>query len=182
MKRSSSRLAAARTALLLGITAVMAAGFLAGCASAHNSVTTSAPSRQTVLAVMDRNASTAGVRVVVVNCLNKEQVRPANFVLTCADANDYLSVLRWVNWGSEAFGTGTEWINTCTPTCVQGKFVSYPALVVLWRPEPLPGHPGVLYLTRITRIYTGKRPPLYNCQGTRTCYPVTSTMDLWSQA
>ena len=37
------------------------------------------------------------------------------------------------------------------------------SLVALWRPEPLPGHPGVRYFTRITRIYTGKRPPpFYN--------------------
>ena len=61
-----------------------------------------------------------------------------------------------------------------------GGFVSYPALIALWRPEPLPGHPGVLYFTRITRIYTANRPPLYYCQGTHTCYPPTSTTGLWS--
>jgi hypothetical protein len=54
------------------------------------------------------------------------------------------------------------------------------ALVALWRPEPRPGHPGVLYFTRITRIYTANRPPLYYCQGTHTCYPLTSTFGLWS--
>jgi len=133
--------------------------------------------------VAHQSAPPAGGTTVVVNCLNKEQVRPASFVLTCADANDFLTGMHWVDWASEAFGTGTEKENTCTPDCAQGRFVSYPALVVLWRPEPLPDHPGVLYFSRMTRIYPGKRPPLYDCHGVGTppCYPVTATMDLWSQ-
>lgn len=120
---------------------------------------------------------------MVVNCLNKPQVRPASFVLTCADANDVLTGLRWVGWASEAFATSTETINNCTPNCAQGRFISYPALVALWRPEPLPNHPGVRYFSRVTRIYPGKRPPLYSCHGVGTpaCYPVTATMGLWSQ-
>ena len=136
------------------------------------------------MAVMPPSASMASENTVVVNCLSKEQVRPASFVLTCADAGDYLTGLHWVSWRSEAFATGTETVITCMPTCAQGKSPSYPALVALWRPEPLPDHPGVLYFTRITRIYPGKRrPPLYNCHGigTRPCYPLTSTFDLWSQ-
>ena len=40
-------------------------------------------------------------------------------------------------------------------------------------------HVGVSYFTRMTRIYTSNRPPQYNCQGTRTCYPLTATFDLW---
>ena len=100
-------------------------------------------------------------------------------ILTCADANDALTALHWASWATgQAFGTGTEKVNTCTPDCADGKFVSYPALITLWRPEPLPGHPGVRYFTRITRIYPANRPPLYNCQGKHTCYPQTSTFDL----
>jgi len=87
-----------------------------------------------------------------------------------------------VSWGSQAFGTGTETINSCTPDCADGKLVPYPVLVAVWRPEPLPGHPGVSYFTRMTRIYTANRPPLYNCQGKPPCYPLTSTFDLWSRA
>jgi hypothetical protein len=37
--------------------------------------------------------------------------------------------------------------------------------------------PGVF---RITRIYTANRPPLYCCQGTHTCYLLTSTFGLWN--
>jgi hypothetical protein len=159
MKRSPSRPATAILAILLAL------GFLVGCASAQGGTTA---------------ASVVAARsVVVVNCLGKQQTRPSSFILTCADANDALSGLHWVNWAaSQAFGTGTEVINTCTPNCADGKLVSYPALVALWRPEPRPGHPGVRYFTRITRIYPAARPPLYYCQGKRTCYPQTSTSAL----
>ena len=115
----------------------------------------------------------------MVGCSGQQQTRPSSLVLTCADANDALTALHWVSWANnQAFGTGTEKVNTCTPDCADGKFVSYPALITLWRREPLPGHPGVRYFTRITRIYPSNRPPLYNCQGKHTCYPLTSTSGL----
>jgi hypothetical protein len=181
MKHSLRRLAAARTAIPLGVAAAVAAGFLAGSAAPPSKAAT-APGRATDLAVVQQHVLAAGANTIVVNCLNKEQARPASFILTCADGGDYLTGLHWVNWGSEAFATGIEKVNNCTPNCAQGKFVSYPALVALWRPEPLPDHPGVRYFTKITRIYPGKRPPLYNCHGIGTppCHPVTSTFDLWS--
>jgi hypothetical protein len=138
----------------------------------------SAPTRATDAALVQR---TSPEKTVVINCLFKPQARPSSFVLTCADAGDSLTSLHWVSWGSgAAFATGVEQINNCTPNCAAGKFINYPVLVDLWRPEPLPGHPGVLYFSRVTRVYTANRPPLYFCQGTRTCYPQTSTFDLWS--
>jgi hypothetical protein len=161
MNPSPSRPAAALAAILL------AAGILAGCASARSGAT--APASP---AVTQRST-------VVVDCSGQRQTRPSSFILTCADANDALTALHWVSWAaSQAFGTGTEKVNACTPDCADGKFASYPALITLWRPEPLPGHPGVLYFTRITRIYPANRPPLYNCPGKHTCYPQTSTSDL----
>lgn len=157
--------AAALIAILLAVTAT-------GCASA------SAPTRATDTALTQR--ASAG-KTVVVNCLLKPQTRPSSFILTCADANDVLAHLHWVSWGSAAaFATGTEQINDCTPYCAAGKFINYPVLVDLWRPEPLPGHPGVLYFSRVTRVYTANRPPLYFCNGTHTCYPQTSTFSLWT--
>ncbi|MGH3184168.1 MAG: hypothetical protein ACRDOE_19995, partial [Streptosporangiaceae bacterium] len=161
-----------RTAVLTVV--LLAVGFLAACASPHDGAAASAPGRAAGQAVAQRS-------VIVVNCLGQQQTRPSSFILTCADAGDVLTGLHWIDWAStQAFGTGTEMINTCKPNCAEGKFVSYPVLITLWRSEPLPGHPGVLYFTRITRIYTAKRPPLYYCQGTHTCYPLTSTSGLWS--
>jgi hypothetical protein len=155
--------AAALIAVLLAVGAV-------GCASA--------PTRATDAALIQR-ASPA--KTVVVNCQFKPHVRPSAMILTCADANDVLTGLHWVSWGTgAAFATGIEQINDCTPYCAAGKFINYPVLVDLWRAEPLPGHPGVLYFSRVTRVYTANRPPLYFCNGTHTCYPQTATFDLWS--
>ena len=162
MHPSPSRPAAALTASLLAL------GFLAGCAPAHIGTTVSA-------SLAENQAGST----VVVGCSGQQQNRPSSFVLTCADANDALTALHWVGWANnQAFGTGTEKVNTCRPDCADGKLVSYPALITLWRPAPLPGHPGVRYFTRITRIYPANRPPLYNCQGKHTCYPLTSTLTL----
>jgi hypothetical protein len=139
-----------------------------GCASA--------PTRATDTALVQPSGGT-----VVINCLVKSQTRPSNFILTCADAGDVLAQLHWASWGSgAAFATGIEQINNCKPNCAAGKFINYPVLVNLWRPEPLRGHPGTSYFTRATRIYTNNRPPLYFCNGTHTCYPQTATFDLWS--
>ncbi len=160
-----------RAAVLI---AILLAVVATGCASAPTSATDSA--------LITHSAPAASGKTVVVNCLSKQQTRPSSFILTCADANDVLADLHWVSWSSgAAFATGIEQINDCTPYCAAGKFISYPVLVDLWRPEPLPGHPGTSYFSRVTRVYTANRPPLYFCDGTRaTCYPQTSTFNLWS--
>jgi hypothetical protein len=46
-------------------------------------------------------------------------------------------------------------------------------LVALWRPEPLPGHVGERYFTRLTIIYTGSRA--YSAGGRLYQLPVTAT-------
>jgi hypothetical protein len=162
--------AAVFTIILLAMTAV---GLLAGCGSGRGGPAAATP-------VLAADQSAAARSAVVVNCL-EQQTRPSSFILTCADAGDVLTRVHWVNWASEAFGTGTEMIKTCKPNCAEGGFASYPVLITLWRPERLPGHSGVLYFTRVTRIYTANRPPLYFCHGgSQTCYPLTSTFDLWS--
>ena len=182
MTHSPRGLAAALSPIALSVAALALAGVLAGGGSPRVSATAPAQSRDTAWTAAAQSATAANATTVVVNCRNKPQVRPAGFVLTCADANDLLTGMQWVNWGSEAFATGTEKINNCMPNCAMGKFISYPVLITLWRPEPLPHHPGVLYFSRVTRIYTAKRPPLYNCHGAGTppCHPVTATMGLWS--
>jgi hypothetical protein len=174
-------LAAALSPVPLGVAAVALAGVLAVCGSPRTPAAAPDRSLDTVSTAARQSAAAAGGTTVVVDCLNKTQVRPSTFILACADGNDVLTGMRWVGWASEAFATGTEKINNCVPNCAAGTFISYPALITLWRPEPLPHHPGVRYFTRMTRIYTGKRPPLYDCHGpgTPSCYPLTTTTDLW---
>ncbi len=139
---------AARSAVLCGIAAVTAAGSVTACASPAVR-----PSGPAVVAA----AQQAGVAVVF-DC-NRAQVRPSEFVLTCADDGDFLDRLHWVSWASAAFGSGIEWIHDCVPSCVSNRtFRTFPVLVVLWRPEPWPGHHGRYYFSRLTEIYTGQRP------------------------
>jgi hypothetical protein len=116
--------------------------------------------------------------VVVLNCLGKQHVRPGQIVLACADGSAYLSGLHWASWQSLARASGTWRINDCTPYCARGTFHSFPAIVTLRRPEPLPSHHGVLHYTRITIALPGRR--CYTAGGARTCYPASYTGDLWS--
>jgi hypothetical protein len=94
----------------------------------------------------------------VVNCLQKTQVRPGSIVLGCADGKAYFSGLSWTAWGSSsALASGTYAFYGCVPSCVAGQFYTFPALVVLWGAQPLPGHAGVRYFTEMTAIFTGNR-------------------------
>jgi len=130
------------------------------------------------LASAARAGAAAARGVVLVNCVGRAQVRPGRYVLTCADGNDYLTGLRWVSWaGGAAFARGTEHVNDCVPSCAQGHFHAYPVLVTAWRAESRPGHAGQRYFSRLTEIYTGKRPTYYRSGG-RKYHPQTVTWPL----
>jgi hypothetical protein len=152
---------AGATLVAFGAAAAVVAGVLAGGASATAGTARTATSR------------------VMVTCTNQDRVRPAQFVLSCADGNWSLSGLHWQTWGSTGYATGTTVMNDCTPNCALGKFYHFPASVVVWRPEALPHHSGVRYFSRVSWVYTGK-----HCmpapKGTTTCLPVTGTFGLWS--
>jgi hypothetical protein len=155
--------------------AVLLSAVATGCASA--------PALATDTALTQHHAvPPVSLKTVVLNCAFKQQIRPSSFILTCADAGDVLTHLHWVSWSTNAaFATGIEQINNCTPDCAAGKFINYPVLVNLWRPELLSKHLGTLHFTRVTRVYTANRPPQYFCNGTKkTCYPQTATFDLWN--
>jgi hypothetical protein len=81
-----------------------------------------------------------GVRIVG-NCMHS-QVRPAQIVLACADANSALTHLRWSSFGgSTARAAGDYAYNDCTPTCVAGHVHSYPVTIVFSAPKRCPdGH------------------------------------------
>ncbi len=113
-------------------------------------------------------ASASSSQVVVVNC-GHGVVRPAQYDIGCMASQEFLAQLRWTSWTSVAFGGGVLKVNDCTPTCAQGKYIKYPVLTVLWRAKPWPGHSGRQYFSRLTFIFTGKRPA-HN--------PVTETLSL----
>jgi hypothetical protein len=109
-----------------------------------------------------RAGTATASRTVVFDCLNHAQVRPKDYVLTCADANSVLTGLSYSSWTpAYAAASGTQMVNDCIPNCAEGKFHSYPALVVFWRSEPVAHHPGEKYFSRVTVLYPGARPPVY---------------------
>jgi len=109
----------------------------------------------TALAVVP--ASAAPSAVVVVSCAGHGMVRPGGYDIGCT-ANELLRTLHWQTWRGTAYGNGVLKVNDCTPTCAQGKYIDYPILTVLWRPKAWPGHAGQRYFTRLTWIFTSKRP------------------------
>jgi hypothetical protein len=98
--------------------------------------------------------------VVIINCENKPQVEPRDFVLFCADGNAALEGLGWTSWTPKlASATATLVQNDCIPNCVGGHFHKYPVLVVLWRPVSY-SH-GVRF-SELTEIFPGVRPKIFN--------------------
>lgn len=102
-------------------------------------------------------ASAGSTTVVMVNCAGQGQVRPGGYDIGCT-ANELLRTLHWQTWRGTAYGNGVLKVDDCTPTCAQGKYIKYPVLTVLWRPKAWPGHAVQRYFTRVTWIFTGKRP------------------------
>jgi|CZKW01.1.fsa_nt_gi hypothetical protein len=103
-------------------------------------------------------ASAASSPVVLVSCAGHGQVRPATYDIGCMPSQELAAGLRWTSWRSVAFGGGELKVNDCTPTCARGNYVSFPILTVLWRAAPWPKHAGREYFSRLTWIFTGKRP------------------------
>jgi hypothetical protein len=103
--------------------------------------------------------ATARTKTKIITCLNKGRVRPTSYILACGDGSDYLARLHWESWTSGlATATGKFILNTCTPSCAQGKFLTNQVIVVLWRPAAVPHWHGQRQFTEMTIIYTGKRP------------------------
>jgi len=124
---------------------VLAAGVLALAGTTTAAVAAAGP------------ASASSRQVVVVNC-GQGQVRPATYDIGCMASQQFLAQLRWTSWRSVAFGGGVLKVNNCTPSCANGKYIKYPVLTVLWRARLWPKHAGRQYFSRLTLIFTGKRP------------------------
>jgi hypothetical protein len=78
----------------------------------------------------------------------------------------YYGIKHWSSWTSAgALGTGTEFINRCTPACAAGHFRTYPVSIRLWRPRVCSNH--VREFTRLTArtLTTGRVRTLTNPWG-----------------
>jgi hypothetical protein len=138
------RLTRMRTAVTAGVLAVAGTGAAVALAASPASA-----------------GPVAAPKMVLVNaCTGAGQVRPGKYEPECMPSNEFFTGLKWVSWHSVAYGSGTLKVNNCDPSssCGPGKFTKYPVLTVLWRAEPRPGHSGEDYFSRLTYIFTGKRP------------------------
>lgn len=128
--------------------AILAAGLIAAAATVTGTVLAAGP------------ASAAASPVVLVGCQGAGLVRPAVYDIGCMPSSELVSNLSWASWRSVAFGSGILRVNNCTPSssCGPARYTKYPILVVLWRAAPWPHHRGRSYFSRLTWIFTGKRP------------------------
>jgi hypothetical protein len=63
--------------------------------------------------------------------------------------------LHWTVWkGTEALGTGYQWINDCNPSCANGTFSSYPVTLKATKPKQ---ESKYYIFTRLKVTYTGKK-------------------------
>jgi hypothetical protein len=117
-----------------------------------------------VLAAGSASAGPAITKTVLVNqCTGKGQVRPAgNIPLPgCMTSSELVGHAAWTSWSlSSAFGRGDLEVNNCTPSssCGPNQYTKYPILIVAWRAEAWRGAKGDDYFSRVTWIFTGKRP------------------------
>lgn len=145
-----------------GRAASLAAAALIGVAalSACSNLADSRPVAATLPATTVSAARTWAVECAPGNLVQQ----PRTFTLTCADANESLGSLAWHGWGQRrATATGKLVINTCTPTCVAGRYVSYPVDAAMSRrvkdvkASASAGKPVWLY-TLVTFDATGHHP------------------------
>jgi hypothetical protein len=133
--RIAASVAVAATAVL-GVSAAGTAHAATGPAIAHKYVETCRPEPT---GSVDRG---------------KSHIEPSWLSLSCDSDYTYLTGLRWSSWGvSQARATGAEAFDTCVPSCLAGKFVTYPVKVVLSGSMAVPGHPGELGYSTLTETF-----------------------------
>jgi hypothetical protein len=163
------------TAIASGF-AVAALGLSLGLAGCAGAATTSAA------AVMRAGSAAAAPQYIVLNCMDKAQVKPGTISLACADNGIGLTHLHWTSWTPQlASAYGTNWENDCKPSCAEGHVHNYPVVAVLWGSATVKGHPGERRYTEATLSYTKRRPAVYatSCNGkVMATYPVTQTLPL----
>jgi hypothetical protein len=97
--------------------------------------------------------ATAATSLPKVSNCGEVSAKPTGLVLSCADANTALETLKWSSWGkSTARATGTFSENDCSPTCVEGMFHRYKAVVTLSAPKMVK---GAKVFTKVRVVFPG---------------------------
>jgi hypothetical protein len=91
------------------------------------------------------------------DCLGNPTSRPHSIVFACADANFGARHLRWTGWGERfAAAVGVAYANDCDPTCVEGTFHRYRAIVAASGTQECAG--GVSAYEKVTIAFVGPSP------------------------
>jgi hypothetical protein len=89
-------------------------------------------------------------------------VKPHSIVVTCADANEYVTGIIWSSWtATRAAGTGTVHYNDCTPNCAAGHFRTAAATLTLSKPASCKG--AVVFTSLRVRAKTLSAGEGYAC-------------------
>lgn len=89
-----------------------------------------------IASVAPVSATSAAPLPSVLTCAGKVVVKPASYVLSCADANTYFTSIHWTSWTSSSATAAATFVqNTCAPNCAGGKFIRYPATLTLAQPK-----------------------------------------------
>ncbi len=68
----------------------------------------------------------------ITDCQGDPRHGPSEIIITCADSNYGVGLLRWRGWGTQrAVASGVAVVNNCIPDCTRGAFAQYPVTVVL---------------------------------------------------
>ena len=98
----------------------------------------------------------------VLTCQGTDVVRPANYIITCADAYTQLTKTHWTSWTSKsATGTTTFAMNLCKPYCAASKMTFYPHSAVSFT-SPVTTKQGSLFSLLTVRYQSGGREHVFH--------------------
>jgi hypothetical protein len=154
------RLTRIRAAVAVAALAVAGTGVAAGLAIAPAAA---APAHPASAHPASASAASATKVVLVNQCSGKGQVKPKGKINLpgCMASSELIQHAAWTSWTSVAFGKADFTVNNCSPSssCGPSKYTKYPVLMVLWRAKHWTGGTGHEdYFSRMTVIFTGKRP------------------------
>ena len=86
-------------------------------------------------AALTFGTSSAGATYAPKNCLHPA-VEPVRIVLSCGDFGAFLKSLNWAFWRDDRAKSGGQLsLNDCDPSCAEGHFHDYHAVVRLKEPR-----------------------------------------------
>jgi hypothetical protein len=98
---------------------------------------------------------------VLPTCTGGAAVKPARYVIACADGNNALTGLRWSRWNAtEGVATGTWVVNTCDPNCAEGRFTRTRGTVRVWRLRACPTLQREIFTRLIVNIREADGEPV----------------------